>query len=193
MDGGFAMFTLPLGDNAELKPLEPWQAGEFTAYLDAARPHLAPWLPWARSLTDEAGVRRWLQRYADRQARDEGRIYGIWLGDELVGGALFRVFDAEYGVCEIGVWLAPAAQGHGLVTRAARHMIDWAFRVRGMSRVEWHCVPSNERSIAVARRLGMTRDGVLRSAYLDDGVRRDVEIWSLLADDPMPPASTRSG
>jgi RimJ/RimL family protein N-acetyltransferase len=87
----------------------------------------------------------------------------------------------ETGGCEIGVWLAPHAEGRGLVTRAARLMIDWAFDVRGMARVEWRNVPDNARSIAVARRLGMTRDGVLRSVFPMYGVRRDLDVWSLLA------------
>jgi len=175
------MLTLALGDDAELRTLEPWQAAEFAAYVDESRPHLAPWLPWANSITDEAGARAFLQRYADRQAADAGRIYGIWLGARLVGGALFRVFDAESGVCEVGVWLAPDVQRRGLVTRAAGHLIQWAFDVRGMTRVEWHCVPQNTRSIAVARRLGMSRDGVLRSAFAFNGERHDLEVWSLLA------------
>jgi len=177
------VLRLPLGDNAELRALEPWLAAEFAAFIEAARPHLAPWLPWATSITDEAGAREFLQRYADRQAGGEGRIYGIWLDDRLVGGALFRTFDAASGVCELGVWLAPSAQGQGLVTRAARQMIDWAIRVRGLNRVEWHCAVDNQRSIAVAQRLGMTREGVLRSAFSLDGARQDVEIWSLLAGD----------
>lgn len=177
------MLSMSLGSDAELRALEPWQAVEFAAFIDGAREHLAPWLPWATMITDEAGARAFLQRYADKQATDTGRIYGIWLGDRLVGGALFRIFDAESGVCEIGVWLAPEAQGRGLITQAARQIIDWAFRVRGITRVEWHCTPDNERSRAVAERLGMRRDGVLRSAFPLNGKRHDVEVWSLLAAD----------
>jgi ribosomal-protein-serine acetyltransferase len=75
---------------------------------------------------------------------------------DLVGGTLFRAFDAEAGVCEVGVWLAPQAEGRGLVTRAVRHMLDWAIRVRGIRRVEWRTDPDNARSRAVAQRLGMT-------------------------------------
>jgi RimJ/RimL family protein N-acetyltransferase len=60
-------------------------------------------------------------------------------------------------------------------------MIDWALRVRGMHRVEWRCAPGNTRSSAVARRLGMTREGVLRQAFPLRGERHDVEVWSLLA------------
>jgi len=174
------MLTLSLGDGAELRALEPWQAAEFANFVDGAREHLAPWLPWVTSITDEAQARAFLQRYAERQAADEGRIYGIWLDGRLVGGTLYRIFDVHAGVCELGVWLAPEAEGRGLVTRAARHMIAWAFE-RGLQRVEWNCAVDNKRSIAVAQRLGLTRDGVLRSAFPVNGVRQDVEVWSLLA------------
>jgi ribosomal-protein-serine acetyltransferase len=176
------MLTLSLGDGAELRALEPWRAAEFAAYIEAARAHLAPWLPWATSITGEAEARTFLQRYADRQAADEGRIYGIWLDGRLVGGTLYRIFDVHSGVCELGVWLAPSAEGRGLVTRAARRMIAWAFE-RGLQRVEWNCAVDNKRSIAVAQRLGMTREGVLRSAFAVNGARQDVEVWSLLASD----------
>jgi ribosomal-protein-serine acetyltransferase len=170
-----------LGDGAELRPLEPWLAEEFAAFVDTERGHLAPWIPWARTVVDADTARAFLQRYADNQARDGGRIYGIWLDDTLAGGAAYRAFDATLGVCEIGVWLAEGAQGRGLVTRAVRHLIGWAVDVRGIERVEWNVVPGNARSIAVARRLGFTRDGVLRSAFPLGGVRHDFEVWSLLA------------
>ncbi|MGH3392207.1 MAG: GNAT family N-acetyltransferase [Actinomadura sp.] len=177
------MLGKPLGDGAELRSLEPWQAAEFAAYTDRVRAHLEPWLPWAHVVTDTESARRFLQRYADRQAADGGRIYGIWLDDVLVGGTLFRMFDAENGLCEVGVWLAPEAQGRGLITRAATIMIDWAVRVRGLSRVEWLCSPANQRSSAVAKRLGMTHEGVLRSVFPMNGVRHDLEVWSMLADE----------
>ena len=77
--GGTAVLTHPLGDGAELRALEPWRAEEFAAHVAREREHLAPWLPWARSITDAAGARAFLQSYADRQAADEGRIYGLWV------------------------------------------------------------------------------------------------------------------
>jgi ribosomal-protein-serine acetyltransferase len=175
------MFSYLLAEGAELRPLEPWQAGQFAGYVERARGHLAPWLPWATTITDVATAGAFLQRYADTTAHDGGRIYGIWLDDVLVGGALFRIFDVQSGTCELGVWLTPDAGGRGLVTMAARALIEWAVDTRGVARVEWHVEPTNERSIAVARRLGMTREGVLRQAFELNGVRRDMEIWSLLA------------
>ena len=177
------MLGIALTEEAVLRSLEPWRAAEFAAHVDRIREHLRPWLGWATRVVDEASAREFLQNYADEQARDGGRIYGIWVKGELAGGSLFRVFQPRFGVCEIGVWLAPEAEGQGLITRTARLMIDWAVKERGMHRVEWHTVPENTRSIAVAKRLGMRRDGVLRSAYPLGGVRYDVEVYSILASE----------
>ncbi|GAA0416487.1 GNAT family protein [Streptomyces luteireticuli] len=177
------MLSSPLAPGADLCPLEPWQAEEFAAYLAAHREHLAPWLPWATTITDAEKARAYLQRYADAQRADTGRFFAIRLDGALVGGTLFRVFDTHSGVCELGVWLSPDAQGRGLVTAAARKMIDWAFGARGMSRVEWRASVDNHRSAAVAERLGMTHEGVLRRSFVVNGVRQDMAVWSLLADE----------
>ncbi|MEV0597020.1 GNAT family N-acetyltransferase [Nonomuraea cavernae] len=175
------MFAILLGDGAELRPLEPWQAGEFLAHLDRARDAVDPWVPWASRSTDLDSARASLQRYADLAARDAGRLYGIWLDGTLVGGTMFVSFDTAAGLCEIGVWLEPAGQGRGLITRAAGCLVDWAVRVRGIHRVEWRTRPDNLASRNVAQRLGMRLDGVLREDYLYLGVRHDTEVWSLLA------------
>lgn len=175
------MFAVTLADDAELRPLEPWQAAEFAAHAERVRTDVIDYIPWAHTVVDEATARKFLQDYAEKQARDEGRVYGIWVNGVLEGGTVFRTFDAPRGVCETGVWLGAGARGRGLVTTAVRHMIDWAFGVRGMARVEWICDPRNTASAAVAKRLGMTCEGVLRDAYLLDGERRDEQIWAVLA------------
>jgi ribosomal-protein-serine acetyltransferase len=46
------MFVLPLTDDAELRPLEPWRAEEFLGHLDHARDHIAPWVSPAFVATD---------------------------------------------------------------------------------------------------------------------------------------------
>ncbi|MFZ4272513.1 GNAT family N-acetyltransferase [Streptomyces arboris] len=177
------MFTLPLGDRAQLRPLEPWQAPEFLAHIDRARATVGPWIPWASLSTDLASATATLQDFADRRAADGARIHGIWLDGTLVGGVLFTGFDAASGVCEVGAWLEPAGEGQGLATRACRALIDQAFTQRGMSRVEGRAASGNAPGIALARRLGMRRDGVLRRHAVHRGGRRDIEVWSVLAEE----------
>ncbi|GGV32283.1 N-acetyltransferase [Actinomadura cremea] len=177
------MFAHPLAEGAELRPLEPWQAAEFAEHVDRVRADIVRYVPFGRIVVDEESARAFLQRYADRQAADQGRLYGIWVDGVLRGGTLFRTFDADRGVCEAGVWLDGAVQGRGLVTTACRVMLDWAFGVRRMARVEWLCDPANHASSAVAKRLGMTLEGIQRKAYIDGGESRDLQVWAVLDDE----------
>jgi RimJ/RimL family protein N-acetyltransferase len=179
------MFLHPLGDDAGLGPLEPWHAEEFADAVDRARENLKPWIPFAHRVVDVDTARELLQTFADAHAADTRHNYGIWVGGRLVGGAMFVAFDTKSGICELGVWLSTEAEGRGLVTKASRYLIDWAIRERGIARVEWHASPANVRSKAVARRLGMTYEGLTRSSFLLAGKRQDTEIWSILASEWM--------
>ncbi|GAA2771633.1 GNAT family protein [Streptomyces rameus] len=176
------MYATSLGDDgAELRPLEVWHAGQLLACIDRGREFIGRHVGLADAVRDLDGARAWLKSYADKRGADAGSVHGIWLDGRLVGGLLFRVWDTPGGVCEAGCWLEPSAAGRGLVTRGLRVLLDWAFEERGMHRVEWYVSSANEPSIAVARRLGMTREGVLRENYLHRGVRTSTEIWALLA------------
>lgn len=176
------MFAISLGDDgAELRPLEPWRAEEFLSHMDRGREFIGRFISLPDLVTDVESARSVLRAYADKAAADIGRIYGIWVEGKLVGGVLFRTMDVERGTAEAGCWLEPSAAGKGLVTRAIRVIIDWAVEERGIHRVEWQVASGNTASIAVARRLGMTRDGVLRESYPYRGERHDIEVWSVLA------------
>ncbi|MFI8929765.1 GNAT family N-acetyltransferase [Streptomyces sp. NPDC053474] len=175
------MFAIPVGEGAELRPLEPWNAEEFLEHVDRAREFAGPWVPATVIAKDLESARELLQRYVDKLASDTGRLYGVWLDGKLVGGVLFRVFDTATETCEVGVWLEPSATGRGLITNAARVLIDWAVDQRGMHRVEWLVSSRNDRSKALAERLGFVRDGVLRESFPWQGIRHDMEVWSVLA------------
>ena len=184
------MITHQLAEGVVLGPLEPWRAAEFAAHVEKIRDHLRPWIVFASTVVDVETARKHLQRYADRLARDEAVMLGIWADGVLAGGVLFRGFDAHMGVAELGVWLDPALEGRGLINTACRLMIDYAFRVRGLHRVEWHCDARNARSRAAAARLGMTHEGTARSSFVVNGERIDSETWAVLATE-WPPVTQR--
>lgn len=173
--------TTSLGQGAELRPLRPEHAEEFLAHLDRGRDFVGRFIRLPDLVTDLASARDYLADHARQVEADTGRLDGIWLADRLVGGVLLRSMSVAEGVAEVGCWLEPAAVGQGLVTRGARALIGWAIEERGIHRVEWRVAPQNTASVAVARRLGMRRDGVLRERYPHRGVRYDAEVWSVLA------------
>ncbi|MFE0581174.1 MULTISPECIES: GNAT family N-acetyltransferase [unclassified Streptomyces] len=175
------MFSIDLAEGAQLFPLEARHAEEFYAHIERGREFIGQYVGFPDRSPDVDSARDFLAKYAVKAGEDGARFFGIRLDGTLVGGVLFPNFDAAGGNCEIGCWLEPAAAGRGLVTKACRVLIDYAFAERGMHRVEWHAATGNKKSLAVAERLGMTREGVLRENYLHRGVRQDTEVWSILA------------
>lgn len=132
----------------------------------ASRTELLPWMPWALDLTFEAQ-----SAYADR-ALPEWEAgspafaiteHGVAIG--VIG--LMREAGSEY---EIHYWLATKRTGRGYVTEAARALIDWARDDLGARRIVLHAGMDNRRSLAVAERLGFTRDGELEGGMTGGSV-----------------------
>ncbi|MEM8789325.1 MAG: GNAT family N-acetyltransferase [Pseudomonadota bacterium] len=83
-------------------------------------------------------------------------------------------FDHEAGdpEPEIGWMLTAAARGRGIATEATRAALAHAFGPMGFTTLVAYIRPDNAASIAVAGRLGATRDAVAEAALTDTQVHR---------------------
>lgn len=68
---------------------------------------------------------------------------------------------------ELGYLLTEAAEGKGVATEAAQAVRDWAERELHLTGLVSYIDPDNTRSIAVATRLGATRDPAAEAALSD--------------------------
>jgi RimJ/RimL family protein N-acetyltransferase len=85
----------------------------------------------------------------------------------------------------LSYWTFPAFRGRGFATRAVRLVTAWAFAQLHVARVELLIEPDNDASLAVARRAGFTREGVLRQHTTVGQRRADMVAWARLASDPI--------
>lgn len=169
-------------DDARISDLEPWHADQVAALFQAHGQDFYEWLPW-EGFEQVDGARGFLESFAKGRAEDNRRLYGIWVGDELVGGTLFPSLNPRSGNAEIGVFIAASARGRGIVTRVVAAMLDWAFDERGLHRVEWRCASGNQASRRIPQRLGFTHEGTLREVFPVREERQDLEVWALLASE----------
>lgn len=81
---------------------------------------------------------------------------------------------------ELGYWIAEDYQGRGIVTRAVRALIDHAFAVLNLNRVEIQAAQTNVRSRAIAEKLGFRLEGTLRQSEWADSRYLDHAVYGLL-------------
>jgi RimJ/RimL family protein N-acetyltransferase len=143
---------------------------------DLAR--LAAFLAWPERTVTPDGARAFIGPYA---AQEGGRrlIAGLWHDGALVGGVVLFEHDERTQTIELGCWAAASVEGRGVVRAACVEALRLA-RSWGVERVQWHCDPRNERSVALAERLGFRHEGTLRSSYPLRGSRCDTAVYGLV-------------
>ena len=102
---------------------------------------------------------------------------------QLVGVIGFVSFDRKNRRTEIGYWLAAEVQGRGIMTRACRAIVAYAFHELTFNRVEIRCATGNARSASITGRLGFRLEGTLRDAeWLHDHFV-DHYVYAMLASE----------
>jgi len=136
--------------------------------------------------------RRHAEEFVPRVAEQwiEG-VHVSWVmreGDVLAGMiGLYRLDGAGAG--ELGYWVSPWSRRRGLLTEAARAVLDWGFSSEGaaLRRIEWRAVVGNDASARAARTLGFHYEGLLREGLAGKDGREDGWIAALLATDDRTP------
>ena len=124
----------------------------------------------------------WLARYEEGW-RDGSRAgFAIESHDgEFLGLGMFVRIEPEGRQGEIGYVVGPAARRGGVATRTLQLLTDWGFSQLGMKRIELWIDTTNSGSERVAERAGYVLEGVLRSVWFKEDIRRDFGIWSRLS------------
>jgi RimJ/RimL family protein N-acetyltransferase len=140
-------------------------------------PELAPWLPWATA--EAADPARQRDRLAEGVHHwDGGTDFDyVIVADRRVVGCMGLHPRVGQGGVEIGYWLRTDHTGRGIVTACAGALTAAALDLRGVERVEIHCDEANERSAAVARRLGYRLDRVEEAPVVGAAESGRNQVW----------------
>jgi ribosomal-protein-serine acetyltransferase len=175
-------FTHRIDDSLELRLLAPNDADDFHRLVMENRAHLAPWFWWVPSYDGApaeaaAFVEQAIRTLADGTAVTVAIVAdGEWVGMMGVGS-----INARNGDGELWYWLAHAAEGRGVTTRAAAAVLDHVFEEMGLHRVHLRCDVRNARSRALAERLGFRREGTMQECVVVNDERRDQHLYAILA------------
>jgi len=98
---------------------------------------------------------------------------------------LFRLRELErgFGSAEWEFVLSPEHWGGGLFFAAAPAVVDFAFDVLGVHRLEARAAVHNGRGNGALRKIGAVQEGVLRRSLQQELGWVDQALWTIIAED----------
>jgi ribosomal-protein-alanine N-acetyltransferase len=98
-------------------------------------------------------------------------------GGAAVGDVGLHAFHEKNLRAELGYVLAKEWWGQGVATACAGACLDYGFRELGLNRIEAIVMDGNERSLAVLRKVGSQKEGLMREYKIARSEPRD--FWML--------------
>lgn len=146
----------------------PWQIEDAEAALSLyGDPEVVRYLGSMKPMVDVTEVRAYLEKVLNRYGPDP--TYGMWAlvekdSGEIVGSTLLKPLP-EHEEIEVGWHLARRHWGKGYATESAKGALDYGFNDLGLDTIYAVVFAENERSLNVARRLGMKPLGKTSEYY----------------------------
>jgi ribosomal-protein-serine acetyltransferase len=158
------MISLPVDAGLRLAAVQPDDAEELFALVEANRAHLRRWLPWLDQNRVPAATRRFIDFARQEAEAGTGLHCAIFEQTLIVGLCGYNRIDGVNRSAQIGYWLAAEAQGRGIASRCVAALVSYGFAKRDLHRQVIACAEGNTASAAVAERCGFRFEGVARDA-----------------------------
>ena len=165
-----------------LRPLRHDDAEQLLAYQ--SRPDVVRYLPWP--VRDAAAVAEALDLAVTRTSfANEGDYLALAIELSATGDVIGQVNamyrSAVHQQAEVGYVLNPSFGGMGYATEATSALVDALVATGLIHRLFMRIDVRNDRSLALAERLGFRREGHHREVEVAKGERVDIVIYALLA------------
>ena len=111
--------------------------------------------------------------------------FAIVLDDTVIGEINLSI-DKNHQTAGMGYAIARKHWGRGYATETVRAVVNWAFEALCLAKIYAVAIVENERSWHVMERVGMTREGVLRSEVpgrSDSNGRHDMVYYGILREE----------
>ncbi|MBM7648529.1 ribosomal-protein-serine acetyltransferase [Bacillus ectoiniformans] len=177
------MFIHKIDQETSLKLIEYKDADSLFALTDESRQYLREWLPWIDATKTAEDTKAFIQSSLKGYADNKSLTTIILDKDEVAGVAGFNTLDWANQSAAIGYWLGEGFQGKGIMTKAVKALVDYAFEEMGLNRVEIRAAVENVKSRSIPERLNFKEEGILRQSERLYGRYVDHVVYSMLAEE----------
>lgn len=177
------MFIHKIDEGLSLKLVELRDAERIFELTDNSREHLKVWLPWLDFTTELKDTQDFIKSASGNFIEGKSLNAAILFNGEMVGVAGFNTINPANKTAYIGYWLGKDYQGHGIMTRTAKALTDYALNELKLNKVEIRAAEGNIKSRSIPERLGYVQEGIIRQAEWLYDHYVDHVVYGMLADE----------
>jgi ribosomal-protein-serine acetyltransferase len=178
--------TIPVNDQIRLELIHSNHAHQIFDLVDRNRIYLRPWLSFVDHMTSVDFAANFVKGTIHRNQEGLEYAFVIFEGEQMIGRIGVFKIDHQNKIGEMGYWLAENVQGKGFMSMACKSIIHFCFETLFLNRIEIKCGTENHKSLAIPKKLGFMKEGILRQAELLHGTYIDLYVFSLLRSEYEP-------
>jgi ribosomal-protein-alanine N-acetyltransferase len=122
----------------------------------------------------------WIATHRPAWEVGDRATFAITTLDDELRGCIALKLTQRHRRGELGYWIGREYWGQGFAPEAARAVVDFAFGVLALNRVQASYLPRNPASGRVLEKLGMSREGLHRERYRKGDQFEDVIEFAIL-------------
>ena len=171
---------IKVDEDIYLSELTVQNAKELFELVDGNRNHLRKWLSWVDKTRDINDTIEYIQSTLQQDIYSGKLVLEIWYKCEMAGLIDLHGGDSLNMKAEIGYWIAEKFQSKGIMTKACRAFIDYAFNEIGLNRIVIRCAGENVKSRAVPERLNFNLEGIEKEGQQLYGKFLDLYVYAMV-------------
>jgi RimJ/RimL family protein N-acetyltransferase len=171
----------------EMVKLRPLELNDFENLLHFSINEPELWMYSLIQANSEINLKKYIELAIN--GRENSKEYAFIVFDKraekFAGSTRFYDIQIENLTLQLGyTWYGKDFQGTGLNKNCKYLLLEFAFEILKMERVEFRADYENKRSISAMKSIGCKEEGVLRSnGFKADGTRRDSIVLSILKEE----------
>lgn len=171
----------------EMVKLRPLELNDFENLLHFSINEPELWMYSLIQANSEINLKKYIELAIN--GRENSKEYAFIVFDKraekFAGSTRFYDIQIENLTLQLGyTWYGKDFQGTGLNKNCKYLLLEFAFEILKMERVEFRADYENKRSISAMKSIGCKEEGILRSnGFKADGTRRDSIVLSILKEE----------
>lgn len=126
----------------------------------------------------------WIASHSVMLEENKAVIFAVMLkGTRQLIGSVGLTTNTEFNNAELGYWISKEFRDHGFATEASARAIAYGFEELELKRIFAHYMVFNPASGKVMEKLGMKKEGVMRSHVMKNGKYTDIVYYGILREE----------